>query len=232
MSDFMNDEIFGDDNYDFGQNMDVEDIEVEDPTLFSVTVDRSGTMRIYEGVMPGCMRTIQQSVIDSKSEDEFVVAINYFDDDVVLGGYQNIHNMPTAYKAGGCTALYDAIVKAGKALSNEDGTGYYDIVRASGGTPKGIFAVVSDGKDNVSKCKPADAKEVINYLNKKEIITVYIAFGKEAIGIGEDLGFENVMNEKDANEKELRKIFRLLSKSAISASKSKKAVPDGGFFQV
>lgn len=227
-----NEEIFGVDDYDFGQNMDVEEVDVEDPTLFSITIDKSGSMDDYNCVVPDCIQTVKDAIIDSKSEDEFVVSVNYFNENVTLGGYQNINDVSTAFDADGLTALFDAIVIAGKALKSEDETGYYDTIRKSGRTPKGIFAILSDGWNNASKASAEDAKRVVAHLKSNEIITAFIAFGDDAVGIGEQLGFANVLNVREANEKELRKIFRVLSKSAVRASKSAKAIPDGNFFQV
>lgn len=228
----MNEEIFGVDDYDFGQNMDVEEIEVENPTLFSLTIDASPSMDSYRKVVPDCIQMVKDSIIDSKAEDEFVVSVNYFNDTVTLGGYQNINDVSTAYDTDGYTALYDAIVLAGNALKTEEKTGYYDEIKSRGGTPKAIFVVLSDGWDNSSTNSVDDAKEVIAYFKKCEIITAFVAFGKEAVGIGEEIGFANVLNVKDANEKEFRRIFRVISKSVQSASKSKKPVADGNFFQV
>lgn len=228
----MRDKVFGLDDYDFGQNVDVEEIEVEDPTLFSLTIDSSGSMYDYLKEVPICIDTLKDSIIESKSEDEFVVSVNYFDDDVTLGGYQKIHDVSNAYSLGGCTALYCAIVEAQKALKNEDETGYYDLLRKNGNTPKAIFVVLSDGYNNTGRYLASDAKKAVAYLNKHEVITAYIAFGSDAVGIGENLGFANVINVKDANKQTLRKIFRILSKSAISASRSANAVSAGNFFQV
>lgn len=231
MSRIISREIYGVNDYDFGQNLDIDEIEVESPTLFSLTIDCSPSMWPYKNVVPNCIDETKKSIINSKSEDEFLISVNYFNDKVTLGGYQTVKDVSNAYSVSGYTALYDAIVKAGNALKNIDKTGYYDQIKKSGGTPKAIFTILSDGYDNASSYTSSDAKEVIAFLNKSELITAYIAFGDEAIGIGESLGFANVMNVKEANEKELRKIFRILSKSAISASKSN-LVQSGSFFQV
>lgn len=228
----ISEEIYAVNDYDFGQNLDVEEIEVESPTLFPIGIDNSLSMDDYVLVVPDCIDTIKDSVIQSKSEDEFIVSINYFSDDVKLGGYQKISDVSNAYSTVGCTALYDAIVMIGNALKNEDKTGYYDQVKKTGGTPKAIFTILSDGQDNVSRYSSSDAKKVVEYLNKSEIITAYIGFGKDAIGIGQKLGFKNVKDVKDVNEHELRQIFRILSKSAIRASKSANIGQNGDFFQV
>lgn len=225
-------EIYGMNDYEMGYNVAIDEIEVADPTLFCMIVDCSISMRSYENVMPVCIDTVKDSIIESKNEDEFLVCLNYFDDKVKLGGYQKIHDVSNAYQTGGCTALYDAIVEVQAALVNDNSTGYYDQLRQSGITPKVIFAILSDGADTASKKTPSEARKAVEYLNKKEMITAYIAFGEEAIGIGEDLKFQNVMNVKDTTKENLRSIFRILSKSAISASKSNGAVLAGDFFQV
>lgn len=217
---YIDDEIYGADDYDLGQNMDVDDIEVESPTLLVLVVDESGTMSPYDQVVPDCIDTTKNSIINSDAEDEIILSLNFFNRRVTVGGYQKVQDVSNAYSTGGTTALYDAICQVGNGLKNKDKTGYYDQIRNSGGTPKAIFAVLSDGYDNASTASASDAKEIVSFFNKSEIITVFIAFGQDAKGIGERLGFANVENVEDVSEKRLREIFDILSKSAIKVSKS------------
>jgi len=80
-----------------------------------------------------------------------------------------------------------------------------------------------------------DARRAIEFLHSKEIVVAFIAFGNNAHGIAQKLGIEdkNIL-ETDATESDLRRIFMILSKSAISASKSAAAATttDDSFFTV
>lgn len=216
----FDDEILGSQDYGMDQNMDIDEIEVESPTLLALVVDNSISMDIYDNVVPGCIDETKNSIINSDAEDEIIVSLSFFNKKVSIGGYQKVQDLSNAYSPSGTTALYKAICKVGNGLKNKNKTGYYDQIIKTGGTPKGIFAVLSDGQDNESRNMLSEAKEVVNFLNKSEIITVYIAFGQEAIGIGEALGFKNVINVEDVSEKRLRKIFDILSKLSIKVSKS------------
>lgn len=225
----MNTTIFGGDDYDLGNNVQIDDLESERQTVFAFYIDKSSSMTPHEAVMPGCIDIVKEAIINSKSEDEFLVSLTLFNHEVSRSGYKNIRDIDNAYVASGGTALYDAIVGAKESLYNEEKTGYINVLRKGNITTKGIFAILSDGKDEHSVLKKCDAKRATEYMNSKEIITVFIAFGDKAKGIGEELGFQHVLESGETNEKTLRNIFEIVSKSAISASKNA-ANPD--LFQV
>lgn len=225
-------EIFGGDDYDLGNNVGVDDLDSERQTTFALYVDDSGSMDGYEGTMPDCIQIVKDSVIHSKSEDEFLISLTHFNHNVNRSGYKKVSEIDTSYHASGGTALYDAIVGAQNSLMTDNKDGYIDELRKNGITVKGIFVILTDGYDEHSKLSASDARAAVEFMNKKEIITAYIGFGPKACGIGKDLGFANVMDVKDADEKKLREIFAIVSKSAISASKNAVNPSAGSFFQV
>lgn len=225
-------EIFGGDDYDLGNNVEVDDLESDRQTVFALYVDDSGSMDGYEGTMPGCIQMVKDSIIHSKSEDEFLISLTHFNHEVNRSGYKTVSEIDTSYHASGGTALYDAIVGAQQSLMTDNKDGYIDELRKNSITVKGIFVILTDGFDEHSKLNASDAKAAVEFMNKKEIITAYIGFGPNACGIGKDLGFANVLDSKDATEKTLRNIFGVLSKSVISASKNAVNPSAGTFFQV
>ncbi len=228
-------EIFGGDDYDLGNNVEVDDLDSERQTVFALYVDESGSMSRYDNTMPSCIQMVKDAIIHSKSEDEFLISLTLFNHDVKRSGYKKVDEVSTNYSAIGGTALYDAIVGAQQSLmkNNKDSKdGYIDELRKNSITVKGIFVILTDGYDEHSKLKASDAKAAIEFMNKKEIITAYIGFGSKACGVGQDLGFKNVLDIEKADEKKLREIFDIVSKSAISASKNAVNPSAGSFFQV
>ncbi len=225
-------EIFGGDDYDLGNNVEIDELESERQTVVALYIDSSGSMKSHETVVPGCIDIITDSIKQSKSEDEFLISVTHFNENVKRSGYKNVADIDNSYKAGGLTSLYDAIVGAQLSLMTDDKKGYIDMLRKGKVKARGIFVILSDGEDTSSTFSASDARKAVEFLNKKEVITVYIGFGKEACGIGEQLGFANCLNEKEANAKKLRVIFDILSKSINSASKSAVNPTAGTFFQV
>jgi len=223
-------EIYGlEQNYD---NVAIEDLESERQTLVNILIDASSSMNQYEMVMGSCLNNFKQAIANSKERDEMLIAKTVFASNVDHHGYQLIDDFDTDYSAGGTTALYDAIVEAQQRLLNEKQNGYMQTLDNNGIRTKAVIAIFSDGYDNNSKSSLSEARKALNYLQSKEIIVAFIAFGDGAKGIANDLGInpENI-REFDASESELRKIFMILSKSAISASKSA-GVSNGAFFTV
>lgn len=224
--------IFGGDDYDLGKNVQIDELESERQTVLALYVDKSGSMWNYDSVMPGCIETVKDAIIHSKSEDEFLISLTKFDHNVSRSGYKMVKDVDSSYHSSGGTALYDAIVGAQVSLVTDQKDGYIDELKKNGISTKGIFVIITDGNDEHSNLSASDARRAIEYLNQKEIITAYIGFGANACGIGTDLGFRNVLEYDKADEKTLRNIFDIVSKSAISASKNAVNPSAGAFFQV
>ena|GEM_PF-1075051 len=203
-------------------NLPVDQIENERQTLIGLLVDDSGSMSGYESTMIDCLERFKGALRDSKQEDEILVSLTRFGGrGIRSGGYQLIDDLPTDYRVGGLTPLYDAIVGAQRQIYDGNGNGYIEELKANGIKTKGVIAIFSDGDDTESTNTPNDARAAVKLLKEKEIIVAFVAFGDEARGIAQDLGIDdqNVL-EVSASESELRKVFEVLSKSAISASKN------------
>lgn len=207
----------------------VDEIENDHMYVLGVAQDRSGTMGPYDSDMNGAMQNFVESVQGSKSDDEMLVSVTTFNSTVSSTGFQNVADLDTTYWSGGCTALYDAIIVAAKQVID-----YVDQLNASGVRTRGGLVIYSDGKDNVSQNDAAAAAKMIAELIRREIMVAFVAFWQDAHGIAKSLGVEphNVL-ETDATPSELRRVWGIISKSAVSASKSAAAGSSQvGFFDV
>jgi hypothetical protein len=206
-------------------NLPVDDLENERQFLFSLGVDCSGSMTPYEAIMPDCFDRFKASLRGSKQEDEILVSLTKFGESgssVTSTGFQLIDDVPSDYQAYGCTPLYDAIVVMQQQIFDGKGGGYLEQLSAAGVKAKGCVVVLSDGAEyNSMRYRAKDAKAAIALLRQHEIVVAWVAFGHSSRGEAENLGVDprNVLGS-DASESDMRRIFDLLSKSAISASKS------------
>jgi len=206
-------------------NLPVDEIDNEHQTLINVVIDCSGSMSGYEQTMIGCLKKFKQAIRDSKQEDEILAAITRFGvggSDVEYEGYQLVSDLPTDYSAQGMTPLYDAVVGVQERLYDGNGNGYMEQLMQNGIKTKGVVVIFSDGCENASRLhRLKDARNAVQLLRNSEIIVAFVAFGGEARPEANRLGIddENIM-ETNASESDLRKIFDVLSKSAISASKN------------
>ena len=225
-------------------NLPTEDIENDHMFLISVVRDRSGSMN--QDDIPSAMQKSTaefiESIQKSKSDDEILVSLTEFDDQIDSYGFRNVADLPTHFQPRGTTDLYGAIVTAQKRLYDGNGNGYMEQLIASGVRTRGALVIWSDGKQYMpSRGKSEeeailyDAKEGIKLLKNNEILVAIVAFGDKARGIGQDIGItpQNIL-ETSATAGDLRKIWGILSKSAISQSKTTAAgaTASQGFFTV
>ena len=109
-------------------------------------------------------------------------------------------------------------------------------LKNNGTNARACLVILSDGRDLHSNCRASDARKAIEDLISQEITVAFIAFGQEAFGIAESIGVKkNNVKEVSNDERELRRIIDLVSKSAISASKKASAGASGendSFFTV
>lgn len=212
-------------------NADIEEIEVERPTLISYIIDESGSMSSYSTDMQDALQVVKDTIQGSKEADEMRISVTRFSDRVTTSGYQEVENIDTQYSPGGCTKLYDAIVGVQKALHAGDGTGYMEQLKNNGNRPKAVVFIFTDGYDNYSDYTKNDARNSIELLKKNEIAVGLIEFGSDAHGIAQELGIlEQNIKPVNADKSELRKIMMATSKSAISASKSANVTASDSLF--
>ena len=207
------------------ENTSVEEIDSENINLIFLGIDQSRSMSSFSNDMKHSLNEFKDALTNSKEADEILVARANFEDSIDIGGYKKIDEFDTAFRAGGCTAMYDAITKGTEKLKE-----YRQYLKDQGVRVKAVFAIFSDGLDNSSCSGFSDAKRSIEFLNNEEITTAFISFGGEATNEAKNLGFRNIL-DVTSSASELRKAFNCLSKSVIESSKS--VVADGDdFFQI
>lgn len=206
------------------QNTAIDDLESENVNLMLIGIDGSGSMSSYRNDMMQCLTDFKDALENSKEANEILVARADFASNIDIGGYKAIDEFDTSFSAGGCTAMYDAVVE-GSAKMLE----YRKYLRDQGVRVKCVFAIFSDGYENGSKADVAAARQAIANLNREEITTAFISFGSDAKVEAQKLGFVNML-EVGSSASELRKAFNCLSKSVIESSKS--VVADGDAFFV
>lgn len=207
------------------ENTSVEEIDSENINLIFLGIDQSGSMDSFRSDMKHSLSAFKDALMNSKEADEILVARADFEDTITIGGYRKIIEFDTSFRAGGCTAMYDAVTEGTAKLKE-----YRQYLKDQGARVKAVFAVFSDGLDNVSRRSFSEAKRSVDFLNNEEITTAFISFGGEAAKEAADLGFRNIL-DVTSSASELRRAFDCLSKSVIESSKS--VVADGDdFFQI
>ena len=209
------------------ENTAVDDLDSECVNLIFLGIDESGSMSSYIGEMKNCLNEFKKALTDSKEADEILVARADFSDTTQIGGYKKISEFDTSFATYGCAAMYDTIVDGAGKLKD-----YRKFLKDQGMTRvKAVFAIFSDGLDNVSGNGFSSAKREVESLNSEEITTAFISFGGQATQVAKDLGFRNILDVA-SSASELRKAFNCLSKSVIESSKSVLTDDGDDFFQI
>lgn len=196
------------------ENTPIDEIDNEFVNLFMIGTDSSSSMTQHTNAMQDSLNRFQKSILNSKQADEILMARADFNSTIDISGYKPVNEFDTNYNASGTTVLHDVIVEGVDRLVQ-----YMDHLKRNGMRVKAVFAIFSDGEDVGSKASHAMARQKIEELNRREITTAFIAFGDNAKGIAQSLGFKNPL-DVGASESELRKAFDCLSKSVIESSKS------------
>lgn len=207
------------------ENTAVDDLDSENINLIFLGIDESGSMTPYIGDMKNCLSEFKTALTDSKEAGEILVARADFADDIQIGGYKKISEFDTGFNVYGCTAMFDTIVDGSEKLKE-----YRKFLKEQGVRVKAVFAIFSDGEDNVSIHGFSEAKQAVQFLNSEEITTAFISFGGDATQTAKDLGFRNILDVA-SSASELRKAFNCLSKSVIESSKSV-LTDDDDFFKI
>ena len=216
----------------YAVNIDMEDITCSRVMLVDFIIDRTGSMSAYERVMQECLEHYKQAICNSKQADEMLVSKTLFNSTIETGGYVAPEDFNTDYYAGGSTRLYDTIIDRRQRMLD-----YMEQLEDNGIKSRACVIILSDGMDNDSQYQLGDARQAIQDLISQEITVAFIAFGQEAFGVADKLGIkpQNV-KEVSNDERELRRVIELVSKSAISASKKASSgaagTGDSGFFDV
>lgn len=216
----------------YGTNVDVDDVLSANMMLVDFRIDGSGSMWDYESAMRDCLEHYKSAICNSKQADEMMVAKTVFNGIIHTGGYVAPEDFDTGYMSGGVTRLYDAIIDGRKRMLD-----YMEQLRNAGTNVRACMVILSDGCDNDSQSRLGDARQAVQDMISKEITVAFIAFGKDAFGIADQLGIKKQnVKEVSNDESELRRIIDLVSKSAISASKKASSgvggSDDSGFFDI
>lgn len=198
-------------------NTGIDDLDGEDVTLMGLAIDNSSSMTPYVIPMGEAMEATKKALLDSKNADEIHISRIDFDSSAKASGYLPISEMETDYPKRveyGSTAIYDMIVNEGEALRE-----YRKYLRDNGYRVRAVFAIFTDGEDTCSKKSIQDAKEIIDKMNREEIITVMIEFGSDAAGIAKSLGIMKTIS-CNSTEHDLREAFATVSKSVVSVSQN------------
>ena len=221
----MSEEMFGNIEAEITPHIPTDNVENDHMFLVGVVRDCSYSMKPFESPMVKSMHEFAESIKGSKSDDEMMFSLTDFEDyrNIKSGGFVWIDNMPTDYTADGdATALFDATIVAQERLFDGKGNGYMEQLSSNGVRTRGALVIFSDGYDNDSReADASDVRKAIELLKTQEILVAFVAFGDGAKGIADKIGIEpkNVL-ETAATASDLRKVWGIISKSAISASKN------------
>ena len=213
-------------------NMDVDEVASPSVMLVDFAIDGSGSMDIYESVMQECLQHYKNAICNSKQADEMMVSKTIFASSIETGGYVAPEDFNSDYRAGGRTRLYDAIIDRRQRMLD-----YMSQLKSNGTNARACMIILSDGYDYGSTYRASDARNAILDLISKEITVAFIAFGQDAFGVADSIGIKKQnVKEVSNDERELRRVIDLVSKSAISASKRASSgiggSSDAGFFDV
>ena len=217
----------------------MEDIVSTDVTLITVLLDASSSIAssgLEQAVRDG-YNTLVDTFMQSKERDSIMLALWTFNDEQsVMHSYMPILEATkldaSNYQAGGATALYDTWCAALAA-----NIAYAQQLRNTGTPCRSIVVILTDGEDCGSDRTPSECASLSRDLLKSE--QFILAF----VGVGSDSSFRDVARsmgvpdgcievQASANPAALRKIFHMVSQSAIRASQALiKPGSQAGFFQ-
>lgn len=207
------------------ENTQIDDLETEDVNLMFLAIDESISMEQYVSIMKEELRKFKTAIQNSKESEKILVSRANFSNFIRISGYKRIDEFDINYEVQMSTRLYDVILEGAEAL-----LAYMKHLKTQGMRVNGVFAIFSDGFDTCSRTNISNARRMIEQLNQMEIVTVFVAFGGEALEEAKRLSINNIL-EIGKTETELRNAFNQLSKSLISQSKS--VVPkDNDFFEM
>ena len=205
---------------------DLEDITASDVTLVTVLLDASSSIA-GAGLEPA-IRDGQNALLDafaaSREKESMLVAGWTFNDEIrILHSYVPVDDAvrltANNYAGVGATHLYDTWCDALAA-----NVAYAQRLR-DGGTPcTSIVVAITDGEDCGSRRTASDCAKISKDLLASEQFV--LAF----VGVGADVGFRSVAKrmgipdgcvevQTQATPENLRKVFHLVSQSAIRTSR-------------
>ncbi len=214
----------------------MENIEASDVTLVTLLIDASSS--IHDGGLTQSVRDGHAALLDafakSREKDSILVATWLFHSELqVLHSYvpvsQAMRLTDANYNPCGCTTLYDAWCDGLTA-----NVAYAERLRTFGTPCRSIAVVMTDGADYGSKRSAKDCACISRDLLKTEQFTLafvgvgdQVAFRKVADSMGVPSG--NVQVETEARSSNVRRMFHMVSQSALRVSQ-RTVQPGAGFF--
>ena len=216
---------------------DVEDIEASDVTLVTMLIDASSS--IHDRNLEDAIRDGQNSLVDAlrdtREKDSILMALWTFNHELrVVHSYVGLDDVTRLdgknYQGLGGTRLYDTWCDALAANVT-----YADRLRGSGTPCKSVVVVVTDGEDMGSKKRAADCAQLSKSLLATEQFTLaFVGVGPcdfHAVARAMGVPDGSIAVQAQANATAIRKVFRMVSQSAIRASQGLIAPgANAGFF--
>lgn len=216
----------------------LEDLTATDVTLITVLIDASSS--IGDRGLEQAVRDGQNALVDAfdgaRERDSVLLALWTFASDMdVLHSYVPVDEATRLdarnYHAGGATKLYDTWCDALAA-----NVAYAQRLR-DGGTPtRSVVVVVTDGEDVSSRRTASDCARLSKDLLASELFTLaFVGVGGNVdfAAIARSMGVPDgcVLVQKDATPAGLRRVFQLVSRSAVRASQGQvQPGVNAGFF--
>jgi hypothetical protein len=217
----------------------LDNIVASDVTLVTVMIDASSS--ISSSGLEQAVRDGHGLLVDafagSKEKDAILLALWVFNhDQQVVHSYVPVTDATKLtkfnYKAQGTTRLYDTWCDSLAA-----NVAYAQQLR-NGGTPcKSVAVVITDGEDYGSKRSARDCDRISkDLLASEQFVLAFVGVGAGADfrAVAKSMGVPDkcVAVAKDATAANLRKVFQMVSQSAIRASQGQILPgPNAGFFQ-
>jgi hypothetical protein len=204
---------------------DAEDIVASDVTLVTLLVDASSS--IHSRQLEDAVRQGQNLLVDALSQarerDAILMALWTFNHELrVVHSYVGLDDVTRlddkSYHGLGSTRLYDVWCDALAA-----NVAYAQRLRDSGTPCKSVVIVITDGEDCGSQRRAGDCASISRDLLASEQFTLGF------VGVGTDVDFRAVARQMgipdgcvtvqaQATPAAIRKVFRMVSQSAIRAS--------------
>jgi len=218
---------------------DAENIMASDVTLITVLLDRSSSIghRRLEAAIRDGHELLLDSLGESKEQDSILLALWLFNhDQEVVHSYVPVPDATRLdkknYRSSGTTRLYDTYCDALAA-----NVAYAQQLRDAGTPCRSVVVVITDGEDTTSTRGASDCARLSRDLLASEQFV--LAF----VGVGDDVDFRQVALsmgvpdgcievQKSATPQALRRVFQMVSQSALRASQGLILPGAGaGFFQ-
>lgn len=217
---------------------DVENLCASDVTLVTLLVDQSSSIggRNLEDAVRHGQTLLVDSMAQSREREGILVALWTFDDQHrPLHSYVPVEQATRLdaqnYKSTGSTTLYDTWCDALAA-----NVAYAQQLRDAGTLCRSVVVVITDGEDTSSKRTAGECSRLSrDLLASEQFVLAFVGVGPDANfrKVGRSMGIPDgsILEEKSTSASALRRVFQMVSQSAIRASQGRiQPGPSVGFF--